>query len=229
MMFRDRIDAANQLVEELRPRLPKGPLILAIPRGGVPMGSVIARALGGELDVVLVRKVPAPGNTEYAIGAVNEDGEVFTSRPNIARFGDHYLQHAAREQVDLLCRRRERYTPARPPVDPAGRVVVVVDDGSATGATIEAALEMVRQRQPLRVVAALGVAPPDVVRRLQKLADEVHCLVVTSDFGSVGQFYANFDQVSDEEVVALLRASMGARAGDVDGGAGPLSPDDSRD
>lgn len=188
------------------------------------MGRVLARALDADLDVVLVRKIPAPGNPEYAIGAVNEGGELFVSNENAARYGDHYLQRAARDQAALLRQRRERYTPARVPVDPAGRFVVVVDDGSATGATMETALRMVRQRGPARLVAALGAAPTQVVQSLGALADEVHCLVTASDFGSVGQFYADFGQVSDDEVVALLRDSMNTHPGEGAPGAGRASP-----
>ncbi|MFV8834727.1 phosphoribosyltransferase [Aquisalimonas sp.] len=209
-MFRDRIDAARQLAERLRALAPERPLILGVPRGGVPMASVIARTLGGDLDVVLVRKIPAPRNPEYAIGAVNEDGEVSASPHTIAHYGDQYVQRAARQEAEMLRHRRAQYTPARPPLDPAGRVVVVVDDGSATGATIKAALKIVRQRQPARLVVALGAAPPDVVRALKALADEVHCVIVTPDFGAVGQFYADFRQVSDDEVIALLRDSVQA-------------------
>lgn len=204
-MFRDRLDAAGQLAERLRELKGSNPLVLAIPRGGVPMGKVVADALEGELDVVLVHKVPAPGNPEYAIGAISEDGTLHAAAHIKERYGHDYMQRAADEQLEVLRKRRERYTPVRPPIDPEGRVVVVVDDGSATGSTMEAALTTLRERKPQRLIAALGAAPPDVVRRLEKMADQVVCLDVTAEFFAVGQFFRDFRQVSDEEVIKLLR------------------------
>lgn len=171
------------------------------------MGSVLARKLGGDLDVILVHKVPAPGNPEYAIGAVSEDGTLYASHGATLRYDGDYLQREARKQAGLLRERRQRYTPARAPIDPAGRTVVIVDDGSATGATIEAALAVLHGRHPARTIVALGAAPPDVVDRLRDRADDVVCLRVTADFGSVGQFYADFGQVSDAEAISLLRQS----------------------
>lgn len=204
-MFRNRTDAARRLATRLRPLAGEDPLILAVPRGGVPMGSVLAHELDGDLDVLLVRKVPAPGNPEYAVGAVSEDGTLYAPAEATARYGDDYLRQAAAEQADVLRKRRQRYTPARQPIDPAGRVAIVVDDGCATGATMEAALAVLNKRRPGRTIVALGAAPPDVVSRLETLADNVVCLEVTPDFGAVGQFYADFSQVSDDEVVSLLQ------------------------
>ena len=203
-MFRDRLDAAEQLARRLGNLRGSRPLILAIPRGGVPMGRVVADALDGDLDVVLVRKIPAPGNAEYAIGAVAEDGTRYQAESAAARFGAEYVDRAAATQQEKLRERRARYTPVRPPIDPAGRIVVVVDDGSATGATMEAALQVVRRQAPKRLIAALGAAPPEVVRRLGKVSDEVICLEASADFFAVGQFFADFRQVDDEEVISLL-------------------------
>ncbi|MCE0734440.1 phosphoribosyltransferase [Halomonas sp. G15] len=207
-MFRNRHDAAERLAERLGHLKGEHPLVLAIPRGGVPMGRIIADTLGGELDVVLVRKVGAPGNPEYAIGAVSEDGSVHLEE---AARGcrEAWLAGEVERQRELIAERRRRYTPVRSPVDPAGRIVVVVDDGSATGATMAAALATLRQRGPARLVAALGVAPSDTLARLETLADEVVCGEVPERFGSVGRFFADFDQVSDDEVVALLASGHG--------------------
>lgn len=204
-MFRNRHAAAERLAVALAHLKGEHPLVLAIPRGGVPMGRVIADALQGELDVVLVRKIGAPGNPEYAIGAVSEDGSVHLEE---AARGcrEAWLAGEVERQRELIAERRRRYTPVRSPIDPAGRLVVVVDDGSATGATMAAALATLRQRGPARLVAALGVAPPDTVARLETLADEVVCGEVPERFGAVGQFFADFDQVGDDEVVALLGA-----------------------
>lgn len=202
-MYRDRREAARRLAEALTHLKGEHPLVLAIPRGGVPMGRVLADALEGELDVVLVRKVGAPGNPEYAIGAVSEDGSVHLEE---AARGcrEAWLAREVECQRELIAERRRRYTPVRSPVDPAGRTVVVVDDGSATGATMAAALATLRQRGPARLIAALGVAPPDTLARLKAMADEVVCPEAPARFGAVGQFFADFGQVEDSEVISLL-------------------------
>lgn len=202
-MLRNRLDAAQRLAERLSALRGLHPLVLAIPRGGVPMGRVIADALDGELDVVLVRKIGAPGNPEYAIGAVSEDGSVhLEEQARLCR--DDWLAEEVAHQRELIAERRERYTPVRAPIDPTGRLVIVVDDGSATGATMAAALTTLRLREPSRLIAALGVAPPESVARLRTLADEVVCLEVPRLFRAVGQFFAEFGQVGDDEVIRLL-------------------------
>ncbi|MDR5901936.1 phosphoribosyltransferase [Halomonas icarae] len=204
-MFQHRRDAAERLATRLSHLRGLHPLVLAIPRGGVPMGRVIADALQGELDVVLVRKIGAPGNPEYAIGAVSEDGSVHLEE-EARHCQEAWLAGAIARQRELIEERRRRYTPVRNPIDPADRIVVVVDDGSATGATMAAALAILRQRHPTRLIAALGVAPPDTVARLETLADEVVCVAVPERFAAVGQFFTDFNQVSDDEVEALLAA-----------------------
>lgn len=200
-LFIDRLDAARQLAQRLAAYRGQHPLVLGIPRGAVPMARVIAEALSGDLDVVLVHKLGARGNPEFAIGAVSEDGTVNLSGD--AADQDHIRLETARQLAELHERRR-RYTPSRSPFDAAGRVVIVVDDGSATGHTMAAALQAVRPRQPRRLIAALGVAPPAVVPKLRQCADEVVCLETPSHFFAVGQFFANFDQVTDDEVEQCL-------------------------
>lgn len=207
-MFADRLDAAKRLADALAGQVGPQPLVLAIPRGAVPMGAVVAHALGGDLDVVLVHKIGAPGNPEFAIGAVSEDGDVQLDPTARQRYAG-YLDDEITRQQSLLRARRERYTPLRPPVDPAGREVVVIDDGSATGATMKAALASVRRRRPQRLVAALAVAPPDVVAELRGRADAVVCLETPRAFLAVGCFFSDFRQVSDQEVEALLAARAG--------------------
>jgi len=202
-MFRDRLDAAEQLASRLSHLKGHDPLILAIPRGAVPMGRLIADALEGDLDVVLVRKIGAPGNPEYAIGAVSEDGSVVLEE-TAKHFREQAVERETERQRELLEERRHRYTPVRAPIDPKGRSVVVVDDGSATGATMAAALSTLQSRGAATVIAAMGAAPPDTVRRLEELADEVICLESPRDFRAVGQFFADFGQVEDDEVVKLL-------------------------
>ncbi|MBZ0329532.1 phosphoribosyltransferase [Halomonas sp. ANAO-440] len=206
-MFRDRLDAARQLAQRLERLKGRNPLILAIPRGGVPMGRHLADALEGELDVVLVRKIRAPGSPEFAIGAVSEDGSMKLDDA-ASHFPPEAVAREADHQRQLLKERRERYSPVRPPISPEGRVVVVVDDGSATGATMEAALKTLRGR-PERLIAAMGVGAPSAVARLEAAADEVACLEIPQGFMAVGQFYADFSQVEEEEVIELLNPSSG--------------------
>lgn len=205
MLFRDRLEAARLISRRLEKYRGEHPLVLAVPRGAVPMGKAIADALGGELDVVLVHKLGAPGNPEFAVGSVDERGKVVVGE--YARdlgIPQSYIDHEADRQWTRLLERRRSYTPHRAPVDPRDRVVIVVDDGVATGSTLLAALELVREAKPRKLVAAVGVAPEETVAKLAQLADEVVCLATPSPFYAVGRFFADFREVNDEEVVAAL-------------------------
>jgi putative phosphoribosyl transferase len=204
-MFEDRNAAAAQLAQALAHYRGQHPLVLAIPRGAVPIAATIARSLGGDLDLVLVRKLHAPGAPEFAIGAVDESGWVYLA-PHASAVGASpaYIAEQKQLQLDELIRRRERYTPGHARADVAGRVVIVVDDGLATGATMIAALHAVRQRCPARLVCAIPVASEESVKLVGEHADEVVCLDVPRRFAAVGQFYRAFPQLEDEEVVALL-------------------------
>lgn len=207
MYFNDRIDAARQLAEALRHYAGRRPLILAIPRGAVPMGDEIARALGGDLDVVLVRKLRAPFNPEFAVGSIDESGWAYVSGDAAAAGADAaYLEREKPAQLEVLKRRREQYTPWRARLDPAGRIVIVVDDGLATGATMIAALHSARLHKPERLVCAVPVAARASLERVAPLADEVVCLYAPDDFDAVGRFYREFEQVGDDEVARILAA-----------------------
>jgi putative phosphoribosyl transferase len=204
-LFRDRDDAARRLAAALAPYRGEHPLVLAIPRGAVPMGWILAHELGGELDVVLVRKLRAPFSAEFAVGAIDESGWSHIADHAAAAGADEaYLQKEREAQLAALRARRALYTPARPPLDPAGRTVIVVDDGLATGETMIAALHAVRTRKPARLVCAVPVAAPQSIYRVAPYADEIVCLHQPADFQAVGQFYVSFSQVEDDEVVALL-------------------------
>lgn len=207
-LFDSRLDAARRLARALDGYRGRKPLVLAIPRGAVEMGAVIAEALGGELDVVLVRKLRAPYSPEFAVGSVDESGwTYFAAHAREAGADEAYLAKETATQLELLRRRRAQYTPARAPVDPAGRIAIVVDDGIATGASMIAALHAVRAKNPATLVCAVPVAPPASVEQLKPYADQLVCLETPREFLAVGQFYRDFPQVEDADVVELLERS----------------------
>ena len=206
-VFRDRIDAARRLALRLQAYRGHQPLVLAIPRGAVPMAQSIASALQGDFDVVLVRKLGAPMQPEFAVGSVDESGWAYLS-PHAAAAGADadYISTEKARQLALIRERRALYTPMRPPLNPMGRIVIVVDDGLATGATMIAALHSLRQHGPARLICAVPVASPEALTLVRPLADEVVCLQAPANFQAVGQFYEDFGQVEDEQVIALLKS-----------------------
>jgi len=206
MRFRDRADAAGKLAAALHAYRGKNPLVLAIPRGAAPMGRVLAAELGGELDLVLVRKLRAPDSPELAVGAIDESGWTYVADYALSVGADEaYLREEKNRQLETLRRRRAQYTPQRSPHDAAGRIAIVVDDGLATGATMIAALHAVRAKKPARLICAVPVAAPDSLEKVRPYADEVVCLATPREFHAVSQFYDAFPQVEDEEVVKLLQ------------------------
>jgi putative phosphoribosyl transferase len=209
LIFADRAEAGVLLAEEVAALDPAEPLVLALPRGGVPVGAAIAARLRAPLDVVLVRKIGAPGEPELAIGAVADGAapEVVLNDQLVAALGvgAAYIEAAAARELARIEERRRTYAGLRPNISPAGRAAIVVDDGVATGMTMRVALRSVRRLGPNRLIAAAPVASRDAVAMLRSEADAVVCLSAPRRFMSVGSFYRAFAQVSDEDVTRLLR------------------------
>ncbi len=206
--FTDRTEAAEALATRLQEYKGRNPLILAIPRGAVPMGKILEDRLGGELDIILVHKLGAPFNPEFAIGAVDETGWTYLS-PEFVDSTGNLIEQIKSRQVAALKRRRTLYTPFVHPVNPEGRIVIVVDDGLATGATMIAALHAVRAKSPAELVCAVPVAALDSLEKIAPLADKIVCLNASRHFGAVSQYYARFPAVEDEEVANILAAAHG--------------------
>jgi putative phosphoribosyl transferase len=210
-MFADRRDAGLQLSANLADLAGQAVVVLGIPRGGVEIAAVVADALGAPLDVVIPRKVGAPGNPELGIGAVAEDVEVLDRRLiRVLGVSESYLRQEIAAQQDEIRRRSAAYRGDRPPVRLDDKVAIVVDDGVATGGTAVAALRWARARGADRVILAVPVAPSEALFRLKEEADEVRVLATPEPFYAVGQWYETFPQVSDERVVELLRSRPGA-------------------
>lgn len=208
MRFADRTDAGRQLAAALQPLALADPVVLALPRGGVPVAVEVARALHAPLDLLLVRKIGAPWNPEFAVAAIAEGGDPVVDEECLLATGAT-PEHVAREAVAAraeIARRRAAYLAGRAAVPVAGRDVIVVDDGIATGSTVRAALRALRQRAPARVLLAVPVAPPDTLAALRAEVDALVCLRTPVPFEAVGAHYVDFHQVPDTEVVRLLAA-----------------------
>ena len=206
-MFRNREEAARQLAAELKGRELYDPLVLAIPRGGVVTGAVLARELGADLDVVLSRKLRAPGQPELAIGAISEDGRVYLNHHAQAFLDllEDYLEEERRHQLAEIARRKKLFRAVRPQAPISGRSVIVTDDGIATGSTMIAALQAVKTQKPREVIVAVPVASPDRLEEVRRWCDDVVCLLRPEEFWAIGQFYEDFTQVEDEQALQLLR------------------------
>lgn len=204
--FRDRVEAGELLGRELSYLRGEKAVVLGIPRGGVVAACEVAEALDADLDIVLSRKLRTPGHPELALGSVAEDGKVFLNETVVweVRADDAYIQQEKAIQLLEITRRKELIRRILPKVPLERRLVIIIDDGVATGATFQAALWAVRQERPRKLIAALPVGPEDTLRRLSADADEIICLRAPPFFAAVGQFYLLFEQVTDEYVLEIL-------------------------
>lgn len=206
-MFHDRQDAGQQLALKLSNLKLRAPLVLGIPRGGIVPAAVIADAIHAELDVVLAHKLRSPLQPELAFGAVGEDGQVYLDRRTRESVGvtEAYLEHERQTQLDEIHRRQLLFRSGKPAASMAGRSIILTDDGIATGATMFAAIEVIKAQRPHELIVAVPVAPSSTLQRVEQQCDQLICLLTPTHFMAVGQFYEEFSQVSDQQVVDLLR------------------------
>ena len=222
--FVDRTEAGRALGRRLASLQPADPVVLALPRGGVPVALEVARALNAPLDLLLVRKIGVPFQRELAVAAVMDGAEpvIVVDEPIRAETGvqQAYIDQQARLELAEIERRRRVYLGGRAPLPVEGRTAIVVDDGIATGTTVRAAIKGLRQRRPARIVLAVPVAPPETVAQLEREVDDLVCLAQPEMFGAIGLFYIDFHQLSDDEVVRALAQAGGTPARKADD-AGP--------
>ncbi len=203
--FQNRAEAGRQLAERLAAYRDRDTVVYALPRGGVPVAAEVAGALGAPLDLVIPRKIGHPASPEYAIAAVTERGDPVENRAEVERLDPDWYAAAVRAERREAKRRREAYLGGRPPVDPAGRTAIVVDDGIATGLTMQAAVRAIAARQPRRIVVAVPVIPLDIRDDIARTVDDVVTVREPEFFlGAIGAYYEDFRQTTDDEVTALL-------------------------
>ena len=215
-MFADREDAGRQLAAKLLRFRDRDPVVLALPRGGVPVAMQVAAILQAPMDLILVRKIGAPGQPELALGAV-VDGETSELVINedvkrMLQVSDAYIEQAKARQLEEIERRRKLWLGDRPRIAVKDKTALIVDDGIATGATVRAALHAVRRARPAHLVLAAPVAPPDTIESLREDADEVVCLATPAVFWAISMFYERFPQLADDEVSALMDQVAGAHS-----------------
>ena len=211
--FEDRVEAGRLLGRELSGLRGQRAVVLGIPRGGLVVARELARQIEDDLDIVLSHKLGAPGNPELAIGAVAEDGRLFLHQDLVGQLGvdSGYIEREKELQLAVLAQRTRQARRVLPRATLAGRLVIVTDDGVATGATLQAALWAARQEKPKKLIAALPVGPPETIARLAGDADEMVCLRAPYSFSAVGQFYLRFEQVEDDQVARLLAEEAARR------------------
>ncbi|HUZ90998.1 MAG TPA: phosphoribosyltransferase family protein [Methylocella sp.] len=216
MSFRNRSEAGRKLAARLKHYMDRQPVILALPRGGVPVAAEVAAALNAPLDLILVRKIGVPSQPELAMGAVVDGGSPIVIRNEdvirLAGVDEAEFQAVCDSELAEIERRRQRYIGDRERVDVKGHLAIVIDDGIATGATTRAALRATRMRQPDKLVLAVPVGPTDTIEAMREEADEVVCLEDYEIFGAIGYFYDDFRQVTDREVIEILARFAGARS-----------------
>lgn len=208
MLFKDRQEAGKKLAQALSGSIyeSKNTVILALPRGGVVVGAEIAKAFELPLDIVVSRKIGAPGNPEFAIGAVSEKSEPILDIRTVREYGiskEYISKEAILARLEIK-RRNTLYRQGRKPLNLKNKIVILTDDGIATGATMESAVLEIREQNPKEIILAIPVAPPDAIEKFKDKVNKIICLSTPSPFFAVGNFYENFEQVSDEEVIELL-------------------------
>jgi len=207
MHFKDRRQAGKQLANALSAYKGQDVVVYALPRGGVVTGVEIAKYLHAPFDLLIPRKIGHPYNPEYAIAAVAENGDTVRNEEELAHVDPQWFKKAAAEQRAEAGRRRKLYLGDKKPAAASGKICIIVDDGLATGLTMKTAIKELRRHNPKEIVVAVPVAPADTVKEISKLADDVAALYVPGGFfGAIGSYYQDFDQVSDEEVIALINS-----------------------
>lgn len=204
-MIRDRQDAAERLTERLLKYRGEDGIVLAIPRGGVPIGAFIAKELGMPVEVILSKKIGHPHNPEYAIGAVSMDSVEVNESLSISQ---EYIEKETKKIQEELKRRYQLFMGSHKPTDLHNKLVILVDDGIATGHTLLATILMIKKQNPKKLIVAVPVAPPSAIEEFEPMVDELICLMAPPGFYAVGQFYENFQQVSDEEVISALKGNI---------------------
>lgn len=204
MMFKNRYDAALKLIPFLEKYKDERGVVFAIPRGGVPIGYYISKHYNLPLELLLTKKIGHPRNEEFAIGAVSLEDYIIDERHNIP---ESYIESEIKRIRESLKERYKKFMGDRKPVDMEGKIVIIVDDGIATGNTLLAAIRMMRQKHPKKIVVAVPIAPREAAEKIKKHVDDFICLHIADDFYGVGQFYLDFSQVSDDEVIHLLQES----------------------
>ena len=223
MLFQDRTDAGRWLARALVKYKAHRPVVLALPRGGVPVAAEVAATLDAPLDLVVVRKIGVPSQPELAMGAVTDGGSPTIIRNSeiieLCGVSERKFDAVCKEELGEIERRRKRYLGDRARTEVKGEVVIVVDDGIATGATTLAAVRAIRERKPKELVLAVPVAPLDTIEKLRAEVDDIVCLETPGDLGAIGYFYRDFHQVSDDEVISTLRRFPANRAVQVSDGS----------
>lgn len=204
--FRDRVEAGRKLAALLVKYKNQGAVVYALPRGGVPVAKEIARELDCPLDLVIIRKIGHPGNPEYALGAVTEDGQLVVDEKDLGMVDPEWFEAEKTRQMQEAKRRRELYLKGKEPLSPAGKIAILVDDGIATGSTMLVAVKKIKQENPRKVVVAVAVSPKETAHRFAGEVDDFVAVTIPEIFwGAIGYYYDDFSQVSDEEVITMLK------------------------